>query len=58
MTDETMGEFNGLHNARGNRDWTGCVEKDDQGRFVLPLNAAVRFNKITQLRYAREYSGG
>ncbi len=35
----------------------GYVEKNNQGRYVLPLNGAIRFNKISQLRYAREYGG-
>ena len=35
----------------------GYVEKDDQGHYVLPLNAAVRFTKVAQTRDVLEYRG-
>lgn len=35
----------------------GYVEKDALGRYVLPLNAAIRFTKVPSKLFAAEYAG-
>lgn len=35
----------------------GYVEKDEQNRYVLPLNAAIRFTKVPSKLFAVEYDG-